>query len=196
MVGSNGVNARTITSTTIGCYDVCSYEGGEVVLNDDLSEWQDFLGGYVTEEIAPGYRCYFGGDERFEKVRIDDYVKPASYQYDAATGYAKFIDLGCYLSGGEIREVVDGESREEVCVWEDATEGFGGCRFEFIDENGNIACDDKCSPFNAFRLWDDRKDLGCWYTNFNQGGTKTMLIPNEAVVSEGDEEERAEEEQA
>ena len=111
MTGSGGVETKTITSTTRGCYDVCHKDGGEVVTNKQFAEWQAFLGGYVTEEIAPGYHCFFTSDHDmiFEKVRLDDYLVPPSQSFDPNAGYAQFIDFGCYLSGGEIRaEYVNG----------------------------------------------------------------------------------------
>ena len=55
--------ATTFTTEPIGCYDVCRLEGGELVFNDRGWNYQAFFRGFITEEIAPGFHCYFEHDE-------------------------------------------------------------------------------------------------------------------------------------
>ena len=87
----NSAGANIYTTTALGCYDVCRLERGEVIKSDYRQNWQAFLRGFVTEEIAPGFRCFFSHDENenFTEVIREGYLMPpGTYTPEPGVEYA------------------------------------------------------------------------------------------------------------
>ena len=111
-------------------------------------------------------------------------MRPDKYAEDEESVPAQFIDFGCYLSGGAL---VTNEHGVDECSW-DGTEAHPElkCRFEYLDENDEIQCDDKCAPFNANRVMTDT-GFYCEYDNFTYGKeTREMIFDEEDVFHIGD----------
>ena len=86
-----------IESETIGCYDVCSLEHGELIrVESGMFNWPSFADGFITEALAPGsvynglphdgghaahsYHCWFEKSKNQDlfEVKTGEQLRPES----------------------------------------------------------------------------------------------------------------------
>ena len=103
------------------CFDGCVAAGGQLIFD--------------TEGTGP-IDC---------EVDLTNCPRTAIYEvWDGSTIAHSSCDYTCLNSGGRIAEIAHTYRKEQYCLYDEM-----GCRFEFIDENGQKMCDTWCAPHNG-----------------------------------------------